>query len=135
MQVMQLHEDRFLKILWDEKTRIIGIDWKSSTSAMTGEEFREELTLFAGHVEKKHASGILVDVSNFRHNPDAEFMAWRVKNISNRYTASGVKREAFLFPKGAQIPQAMNQSAAGEQFLTRRFDNPEEATAWLTGAK
>jgi hypothetical protein len=132
MPAIQLHEDRFLKILWDEKARIIGIDWKDSTSAMTGEEFKQELTLFAGHVEKKRAGGILVDVSNFRHKPDPELMPWRVKNISNRYSAAGVKREAFLFPKGTQIPATMNQSAPGEEFLTRGFDNAEEAKSWLT---
>ena len=133
MSASQLHEDKFLKIFWDEKASIIGIDWKDSTSAMTGEEFQQELTLFAGHVEKKRAGGILVDVSNFRHKADPDFMPWRVKNISNRYAAAGVKREAFLFPKGAQIPPTMNQSAPGEGFLTRGFDNPEEATAWLKG--
>jgi hypothetical protein len=135
MQAIQLHDDRFLKISWEAKVRIISIDWKDSTASMTGEEFKQEFTLFAGHVEKKHAGGILVDVSKFHHKPDPEFMPWRVKNISNRYTAAGVKREAFLFPKGAQIPPTMNQLAPGEEFLTRGFDNPEEATAWLTGAK
>jgi len=119
MSSSQLHEDEFLKIFWDEKASIIGIDWKDSTSAMTGEEFKQELTLFAGHVEKKRAGGILVDVSTFRHKPDPDFMPWRVKNISNRYAAAGVKREAFLFPKGTQIPPTMNQSAPGEEFLTR----------------
>ena len=74
-----------------------------------------------------------MDVSNFRRNPDAKFMSWRVRNISNPHTEAGVKREAFLFPKGAQIPQTMNQSVLREQFLTQGFDNPEEATAWLTG--
>jgi len=134
MQGTQLHEDKYLKILWDEKASIIGIDWKDSTSAMTGEEFKQELILFAGHVEKKRAHGILVDVSNFRHRPDPELMPWRVKNISNRYAAAGVTREAFLFPKGAQIPPTMNQSAPGEEFLTRSFDNSEEAIAWLKEA-
>jgi hypothetical protein len=133
MPPIQLHEDKFLKIFWDEKAHIIGIDWKDSTSSMTGEQFKEELTLFAGHVEKKHAGGILVDVSNFRHK-HPEFMPWRVKNISNRYSAAGVKREAFLFPRGAQIPPTMNESAPGEEFLTRGFDDVQKAKSWLTAA-
>ncbi len=98
---------------------------------MTVAQFSQYLTLFAGHVEKKRGSGILVDVSKFRHKPDPDFMPWRVKNISNRYAAAGVKREAFLFPKGAQIPPAMNQSAPGEEFLTRSFDEVQEAETWL----
>jgi len=73
-----------------------------------------------------------VDVSRFRHRPRPDVQPWRVKNISNRYSAAGIKREAFLFPKGAQIPPTMNQSAPGEEFLIRGFDNRDEAIAWLT---
>ena len=135
MQAKQLHEDGFLKILWGEKAHIIGIDWKDSTAGMTGEQFKDVLTMFADYVEVKHARGILVDVSKFRHKPDPDFMPWRVKNICKHYTAAGVMREAFLFPKGAQIPPTMNQSAPGEEFLTRGFDNIEEASAWLTATK
>ena len=132
MQTKQLHDDDFFTVLWDENARIIGVDWKEATSAMTDEQFKAELTLFAGYVEQKKAGGILVDVSRFRHKPGPDVQPWRVKNISNRYSAASVKREAFLFPKGAQIPPTMNQSAPGEEFLTRAFDNRDEAIAWLT---
>ncbi len=132
MQPEQLHEGRFLKILWDEKTRIIGIEWKEATSAMTSEEFKAALTLFAGYVERKKAPGILVDVSNFRHKPDPETHPWRLKNISTRYSAAGVKRFAFLFPPGTPIPPM--QSAPEETFLTRAFDDVRQAEDWLTEA-
>jgi hypothetical protein len=32
MQAIQLDEDKFLKISWDETARLIGIDWKEATS-------------------------------------------------------------------------------------------------------
>ena len=130
MQSTQLHDDDFFKVLWDENARIIGIDWKEATSAMTDEQFKAELTLFAGHVEQKKARGILVDVSRFRHKPSPEVLPWRVKNISNRYAAAGVKRQAFLFPKGAQLPPM--RSSPEEKFLTETFDDVQKAEAWLT---
>jgi hypothetical protein len=130
MQTTQLHEDKFFKVLWDEHTRIIGIDWKEGTSSMTDEDFKAALTLFAGHVEQKKARGILVDVSRFRHKPGQEVQPWRVKNISNRYAAAGVKRQAFLFPKGAQVPPM--RSSPEEKFLTETFDDVQKADAWLT---
>ena len=133
MQTTQLHEDKFFKVLWDEGTRIIGIDWKEATSSMTDEEFKAELTLFAGHVEQKKARGILVDVSRFRHRPGPDVQPWRVKNISNRYSAAGVRRFAFLFPEGAQIPPMMNQSSPGENFLTQAFTNRQQGVEWLGG--
>jgi len=132
MQTTQLHEDKFFKVFWDERTRIIGVDWKESTSSMTDAEFKAELTLFAGQVEQKKARGILVDVSRFRHKPGPDVQPWRVKHISNRYSAAGVGRFAFLFPGGAQIPPMMNQSSPGENFLTGAFDDVQKAEAWLT---
>ena len=131
MQTTQLHDDDFFKVLWDENARIIGIDWKEATSAMTDEQFKAALTLFAGHVEHKKARGILVDVSRFRHKPGPDVQPWRVKNISNRYSAAGVGRFAFLFPESVQVPPVM-QSSPGESFLTQAFNNREQAIAWLT---
>lgn len=130
-QTTQLYEDRFFKSHWDESTRIVGIDWKEATSSMTDEEFKAELTLFAGHVEQKRARGILADVTRFRHKPAPDLQAWRVKNISNRYSATGVGRFAFLFPEGAQIPSMM--VSPGENFLTQAFTNKKQALAWLCG--
>jgi hypothetical protein len=54
MQPIQLHEEKFLRILWDEKTHIIAINWEALlTSAMTDAEFKTDLTLFAGLVEER----------------------------------------------------------------------------------
>jgi hypothetical protein len=98
MKHAQLLEDKYLQISWDEQTRIISIDWKEATS-MTDEDFKTELTLFAKQVEDKRAPRILIDVSKFRHRPSAEVGEWRLKNISTRYSAAGVRRFAFLLSK------------------------------------
>lgn len=50
MQAIQLHEDGLLKILWDRKAHIIGFDWQDLTAAMTGEQFKPEVPLFACYV-------------------------------------------------------------------------------------
>ena len=133
MTPVLLHDGPYLRILWDENLRIIGIDWKETTATMVSEEFKADLTLFATYVEKKKAPGILVDVTGFRHKMDPEVKKWRVKNISTRYSAAGVRKFAFLFPKGAQIPPMMNQSASEETFQTRAFDDIQQAEDWLTG--
>jgi hypothetical protein len=92
-----------------------------------------ELTMFASHVEELKARGILVDVSRFHHKMAPEVQQWRVKNISNRYNGAGVKRFAFLFPNGADVPSMTNQSSSGEDFLTEAFTSRDEALAWLQG--
>ena len=85
LKTQQLHENTFHRILWDDKSRVIGIDWLEGTSSMTDEDFKKELTLFADQVEAKKAVGILVNVAQFRHKPGPDMTEWRVKNISGRY--------------------------------------------------
>jgi hypothetical protein len=99
---------------------------------MTDEDFKAALTLFAGHVEQMGAHGILVDVEDFRHRTGPDVQEWRIKNISGRYAAAGVRRFAFLFPPGSEIPPMMNQSAESESFATRAFTSQERAVEWLT---
>ena len=94
----EIHDDKFLQVCWDGTTRIISIDWKHSTSTMTDDDFKTELALFASHVERQKANGILVDVSRFRHKLGPDVQEWRVRNISTRYAAAGVTRFAFLLP-------------------------------------
>jgi hypothetical protein len=81
------------------------------------------------------AQGILIDAKNFRHKNGPDIQAWRVKNISNRYSEAGVKRFAFLFPEGSLIPPMLNESAKEERFLTRAFTNMEQAVAWIVASE
>ena len=128
-----LHEDKYLQILWDPETRIIGIDWKDATSGMTDEDFKAELTLFAKRVEEKKAPRVLIDVRRFQHSPSEEVGEWRSRNISKRYNSAGVKRFAFIFPKDAPV-QSMARQSEGEWFVTQSFNDQEQATAWLTAS-
>ena len=132
LKTQQLHENTFHRILWDDKSRVIGIDWLEGTSSMTDGDFKKELALFADHVESKKAVGILVDVAQFRHKPGPDIVEWRVKNISGRYYAGGVRRFAFLFPEGVSAPPM--KSSQGEKFETRAFNRAEDALAWLQEA-
>lgn len=132
MNSTELHDDNFLRILWDDATQIIGIDWKESTATMTDESMKAELSTFAGYVEDKRAPRILVDVTKFYFRLSPAMQEWRVKNISSRYNAAGVKRFAFVFPADAQVPPTMNQAVAGEDFMTRGFNSRDDAVSWLT---
>jgi len=134
MQGTQIHDGTFFTVFWDAASHIIWINWKKSTAEMSEEDFKADLTTFAGYVEQQKARGILVDVAQFRHRPGPDLQPWRVKNISTLYAAAGVKRFAFLFPPGEQVPPMMNQSSPGESFETRGFDDPAMAMSWLAGA-
>ena len=70
----------------------------------------------------------------FEISPAPDLQSWRVKNISTRYAAAGVRRFAFLFPASAPVPPMMNRSSPGESFETRAFNSVDEATKWLIGS-
>ena len=133
MKTQQVHENTFHNILWDDQSHVIRLNWKEGTSSMTDADFKKELTLFADHVEAKKAHGILVDVAGFRHKPGPDLTEWRVKNISGRYYAAGVRRFAFLFPESVANPPKMG-SAPGEKFETQTFNRADDALAWLKEA-
>jgi hypothetical protein len=135
MQPTELHDDKFLQVLWDEHSRIIGIKWKEATSSMTDDHFKDELALFAAQVEQKKAPAILVDLCDFRHKMSPSVQEWRVKDISTRYNEAGVQRFAFLLPAGSQIPPTMNQGSPGEKFATRAFTDWESAVNWLSAGQ
>ena len=131
MNSIELHEDNFLRILWDDQTQIIAIDWKESSATMTDDDMKSELAIFAGFVEEKQAPRILVDVTKFHFRLSPAMQEWRVKNISSRYNAAGVKRFAFVFPADTQVPPTMNQAVEGEDFMTRGFNGNDDAVRWF----
>jgi hypothetical protein len=131
MQPEELCEGKFSRILWDGKSRTIGLDWKETTSTMTSEEFKAELNAFAGYVEEKKPLGIRVDVTKFHHKMTPDMQRWRVQYISSRYNAAGVQRFVFLFPMDLKFPP-MPETCEGEAFRTRAFDSQEQVNAWLT---
>src|SRR5258708_36077857 len=101
---------------------------------MTDEDFKMELTLFAKQVEERRAPRILIDVSKFHHRPGAEIGEWRLKNISTRYNAAGVRRFAFLLSEDSQVSPRASQSER-EQFLTQSCNNDRRAIGWLPAVK
>src|SRR5258708_33744751 len=108
MNSTELHEDNFLRILWDDSSRIIGIDWKESTARMSDEDMKDELRLFAGYVEDKKATGIIVDVTRFRHRMSPEVQQWRGRNKTTPYTAAGGESVPFFFSPDAPHPSLLN---------------------------
>ena len=133
MEPKELNDNEFQRILWDESTGIIGIDWKEATSRMTDDDMKHELELFASYVERKRAPRILIDLTEFGYRMSPEVQQWWSENILPRYNVVEVKRFAFLFKPDTEITAAMNQSAPGALFLTRSFNSLKSAIDWLSG--
>ena len=59
MQTGQLHDGRYLRIFWDAKKKIIGIESKETTAPMASEEFKVDVMLLASHTRSAEGAGHL----------------------------------------------------------------------------
>ena len=111
----------------------IEIRWFDSTSTMSGNQFNDWLTRFATEVERTSRSRVLVDSVPFAMPMGKMDGGWRDANIIPRYNAAGVKRFAFLMPKGMPAIGAPPSAVGPAQFPTAYFGTRRKAIEWLTG--
>ena len=86
--------------------------------AMTDGAFKATLALLAWEAEKLRPSFLLIDATQFDHQPGPDVMRWRDDCIIPRYGAAGVTKFAFM-PAG--FPNTMENGAKGEGPEAARF--------------
>jgi hypothetical protein len=130
---MNVASHRFYDLDFEPEARLLRFLWKKDTAAMTDEDFRNGLRHFALVAFKNGASRLLVDLRSFRYRPGEDTMSWRGQEISPLYHLIGVERFAYILPEDAPAPPAdAPEKNPGENFATRYFAKPEEATAWVS---
>ena len=120
------------EILHHESDGILELRW--FPSKMTDAAFKATLALLAWEAEKLRPRFVLIDATQFRHQPGPGVMQWRDDCIIPRYGAAGVTKFAFLMPDG--FPHTMeNGGSEGIDgpaiFPTARFSQRENALAWF----
>ena len=112
------------------KDDVLELRWLPSTASMSDGGFMATLCLFAWEAEKARPRALLIDAVAFRHSFGPGVMEWRDAHIIPRYGAAGVRKFAFVMPKG--FPGIGKEAIEGPAvFPTRWFVSREEATAWL----
>ena len=104
--------------------------------AMTDAAFKTTLAMLALEAENMRPRAILIDATQFRHQPGPGMMDWRDAFIIPRYASAGVRKFAFHVPEGA--PHVME--AGGTEkidgpsavFPTAWFSRRQNAVDWLT---
>jgi hypothetical protein len=133
MDAQIVYDDVWGSIIDHPQADYIEIRWYDTTSAMTADDFKKWLSLFAGHEERLRRRGSLTDATSFLMDRSNLDDAWRDANIVPRYNAAGIKKFAFHFPEGVPMigqPPAPEGSA---KFPTAYFGKRADALAWLSG--
>jgi hypothetical protein len=93
---------------------------------MTDGAFKASLALLALEGERLRPSAILIDATQFRHQPGPGVMEWRNDCIIPRYGSAGVRKFALLAPAG--FPNTIE--AGGKEAIDGPAIFP---TAWFSG--
>ena len=120
------------EILHHESDGILELRWLPGE--MTDGAFKATLALYAWEAEKVRPSFLLIDATQFRHQPGANMMQWRDDFIIPRYGAAGAKKFAFHVPAGAPgtIEAGGKESFHGPAiFPTAWFSERKHALDWF----
>jgi PhnB protein len=106
-------------------------------AAMTDAAFKATLALLASEAEKVRPPFVLVDATDFRHQPGPGIMQWRDDVVMPRYGAAGIKKFAFHMPKGVPgtIESGGKEKIEGPAvFPTAWFSERQHALDWFKRA-
>lgn len=122
-------------VLHNETAGILELRWLPT--AMTDGAFKATLALLAMEAEQVRPTFLLVDMSEFRHQPGPGVMQWRDDTITPRYGAAGVRKFAFHVPKGfpGTIESGGKEKIEGPAvFPTAFFSERQHALDWFKKA-
>lgn len=127
---MLIYQNEYLNAFFHQEGSYISLKWLETTANMQAYDFKVALYFLAGSLQEYGASGLLIDVRDFRYNMTEELLAWRKANISPKYSAAGLKKEAFLTSPGKVMPSQPPKSP-DDKYMMRFFDSEKEALRWV----
>ena len=122
------------EIVHHESDGVLELRWLPV--AMTDGAFKATLALLAWEAEKLRPSFLLIDATQFDHQPGPDVMRWRDDSIIPRYGAAGVTKFAFVMPAGfANTMENGGKEASGDPavFTTAWFGQRDNALSWFFG--
>ena len=126
-----IYEDKWGEIIDRPSSELVEIRWYDTTAEMTGDEFNNWLSTYAGCVETKKRPGCLVDSVQFKMPMDRMNQGWRDENIIPRYNAAGVAKFAFIMPAGMPLSGAEPVREGQGNFPTGYLGERSVAVAWI----
>jgi hypothetical protein len=118
-----------------EPASLLSFIWTEKTAAMSEDDYKQALRLYANLAVKHRVRRGLIDLRKFRFPVAEALMSWRAREIVPLYHQAGLEKFAYVLPDTAAQPEERPARAEpGEQFLTKRFRSEIAAMAWLTAA-
>jgi hypothetical protein len=130
-----LTETPYCRISLNSELHALEFLWFANTEAMTNEEFREHLLLFANLAEEHHPRALYVHARQMGHAIASSTQEWHDEYIVPLYSRAGVEKMAFIQPESffsrLAHEQTFDESHAQQLIETQFFTDEAEAEHWL----
>ena len=130
---MELFKHPFYTFIYDPTRKIMTFRWTIETEKMQVYDYQEAIHNFAGFAFDNPATGLLVDLRDFRYRPPENLGNWRDEVVSPRYVKAGVKKFAYIAPAGMleKMKGATDEYERKRGFMEGYFGSESEALKWL----
>ncbi|MCS7019318.1 MAG: hypothetical protein RMJ87_09395 [Cytophagales bacterium] len=133
---MKLHESKYVVIEWDAANSIISyIYTPDADERMADEDFKFNMTAYAGFCETYQPQRLLLDLRHLRFTIGPELQEWTAKEIAPR--TMSLKRIAIVVSSDifaqVSLEQLMEEDGIADKYdAPRYFDTVQQAKQWLT---
>ncbi len=131
---MEVSRTNYLKIDFDESTKILKALWYPASDDLDIVGFKNELYKWKDLIIAHRPERLLVDSRKMNFTIIPEIQDWFVTDIFTAYISAGVKRNAFVESEtvftAISIQQTIEENI-NAPFETMYFDNEEEAIKWI----
>ncbi|MCC5944519.1 MAG: STAS/SEC14 domain-containing protein [Bernardetiaceae bacterium] len=132
---MEVYNSKYLHLAFFAEQELIEMTWLPSTATMTEEEYKKEFLNYLEVILKVRPKKIIPDTSNMLFPISPDLQVWTNQTIFPPSLEMGLNKAAFVVSQKMiaqlSIEQTMEEHE-GVKFITRYFDNKEEAKTWIT---
>jgi len=130
------HQSKYLDIYYDIQLSIQKRIWKSATSEMTVNEWKELNHIGLANLLEQKIKKVLNNTSEFYFAISPELQDWYNKEMFSHWIAAGGYKVAMVISKEMisqlSIEQNMDEPIAKFGLLTKFFATDKQAYEWLT---
>src|SRR6266571_4244832 len=103
---MDLYRHPFYAFTYDPRNKIITFTWTAETEKMQVHDYQEAIHNFAGFAFDNPATGLLVDLRDFRYRPDRQSTRLNSSHMSISYAVFCLKKKTQVCSPGGAGPVA-----------------------------
>ena len=129
---MILHKSEYVEVSYEQENSMLIEKFLPSTTNMTDDEFKKEMSIIYDMVDKKKPKIALINLLDMKYVIGLEMQEWMNKKILTAEV--NFKKSAYIVPTElfaqVSVEQTMDEEV-GQKIVKQYFENEDEARKWL----